>query len=63
MADIIILALVFAYSVFLVARMLRRRRKGIAGCGCSGSCATCHGCSAGYIDKLIAEAKEKADGR
>ncbi len=65
MADLIIILIIAAYCIYLIAGMLRKRKtgKGGCGCGCSGSCSSCSGCSAFDIDKLIKEAKEKADDR
>lgn len=52
-ADVLIISLIAAYSVFILARLLARRRKGC----CSGGCTGCTGCSASSIERLIREAQ------
>lgn len=52
-ADVLIVSLIAAYSVFLLARLLARRRKGC----CHGGCTGCTGCSASSIERLIREAQ------
>ena len=43
MASFVILALIVGYSVWVVARGVRRRRAGQG--GCSGCCGCCSGCA------------------
>ena len=63
MADIVILALILLYSVFVIRGIMRKKRRGGAGCSCGGSCTGCSGCSASAIDSLIRKAvEEKQNG-
>ncbi len=43
MADIVIIALVIAYCIFLYVRHRRKKKNGET--GCSGCCANCGGCA------------------
>ncbi len=46
MADIVIIALVIAYCIFLYVRHRRKKKNGETGCsGCCGCCANCGGCA------------------
>ena len=63
MADIVILALILLYSVFVIRGIMRKKRRGGACCSCGGSCTGCSGCSASAIDSLIRKAvEEKQNG-
>lgn len=58
-ADVVIIGLIVLYSVFIIRKIFRDRRKGICtGCA-AGSCNGCHGCDSAYIDDLISKAKKK----
>ncbi len=46
MADVVIIALIIAYCVFLYVRHRKKKKDGTAGI-CSGCCAGCSGCSEG----------------
>lgn len=46
-ADIIIIAVIAAYCLYVIARRRRKSKEGGAGCGCGGGCAGCgHSCAA-----------------
>lgn len=56
-ADIIIVAVIVAYCLFVVARRFRKSKEGGCGCGCSG-CG--HSCSSEYgYENLFGEEKGK----
>ncbi len=46
MADIVIIALIIAYCIFLYVRHCKKKKDGTAG-ACSGCCTGCSGCEGG----------------
>lgn len=62
LADIIIMAAIIGYCVFLIWRRNKRKKenKGKPGCGggCSGGCAGCPGCQSVYPDSLYKDEKK-----
>ncbi len=61
MADIVIIALVIAYCVFLFVRHMQKKKNGTGGCsGCCGDCSAC--CGGVPLDQIIKDPKEDPHG-
>ncbi len=61
MADIVIVALIIAYCVFLYVRHRKKKKEGTAG-GCSGCCGDCRGCGGVPYSEMFKDKQEGSDG-
>ena len=58
-ADVIIIAFIVLYSLFVVRKIIRDKKKGVC-TGCSASsCSACGRCNSDYFDTLIRNAGKK----
>lgn len=60
MADMIVLALIAGYCLFVIIQHYRKKKKGSKN-GCTGACAGCSGCSDMSRLKVMYDAKKRED--